>query len=124
MLDDATELRVNVLELGSCADDELAAIVAGRERLLMPSFAEGFGLPVVEALELGTPVIASDLPVFREIAGDIPTYLDCSDASRPGKMRSGPSWRTVRSGSASLTAMRRLPSARLDDSLQDRRQLD
>ena len=41
----------------------------------MPSFAEGFGLPLVEALRIGTPVIASDLPVFREIAGDIPTYL-------------------------------------------------
>lgn len=33
----------------------------------MPSFAEGYGLPVVEALSLGTPVIASDIPVFREI---------------------------------------------------------
>src|SRR6185503_14737126 len=47
--------------------------------LLMPSFAEGFGLPVAEALQLGTPVIASDLPVFREFAGDIPTYVDVLD---------------------------------------------
>ena len=45
----------------------------------MPSFAEGFGLPVIEALQLGTPVIASDLPVFREIAGDIPRYENATD---------------------------------------------
>ena len=80
MLDCGSELKGSVLELGRCADDELAAIIAGARALLMPSFAEGFGLPVVEALELGTPVIASDLAVFREIAGDLPTYLDCLDA--------------------------------------------
>ena len=45
----------------------------------MPSFAEGYGLPVAEALALGTPVIAGDLPVYREFAGDIPTYVKVSD---------------------------------------------
>ncbi len=80
MLDSADDLNGSVRELGDCNDAQLAAIVAGARALLMPSFAEGFGLPVVEALELGTPVIASDLPVFREFAGDIPTYLDCLDA--------------------------------------------
>ena len=79
MLDDPSAFAGSVVELGRCSDDELASIVAGARALLMPSFAEGFGLPVAEALELGTPVIASDLPVFREIAGDIPTYLDASD---------------------------------------------
>ena len=58
-------------------------MLGGARALLMPSFAEGFGLPIIEALELGTPVIASDLPVYREIVGDIPTYLDPLD---------GPSW--------------------------------
>jgi glycosyltransferase involved in cell wall biosynthesis len=81
MLDTAAELKGNVLELGRCPDEDVASIIAGARALLMPSFAEGFGLPVVESLELGTPVIASDLPVFREIVGDIPTYLDSSDAS-------------------------------------------
>ena len=38
--------------------------------VLMPSFAEGYGIPVVEALSLGTPVICSDIPVFREISQD------------------------------------------------------
>jgi glycosyltransferase involved in cell wall biosynthesis len=36
----------------------------------MPSFAEGYGLPIVEALSLGTPVICSDIPVFREVGQD------------------------------------------------------
>ncbi len=45
----------------------------------MPSFVEGFGLPVIEALQLGTPVLASALPVYREIVGEIPTYLDPAD---------------------------------------------
>jgi glycosyltransferase involved in cell wall biosynthesis len=79
MLDRAVELRGHVVELGKCSDDELAGLLAGARALLMPSFAEGFGLPVAEALELGTPVIASDLPVFREFAGEIPAYLDCLD---------------------------------------------
>ncbi|HEU0202520.1 MAG TPA: glycosyltransferase, partial [Burkholderiaceae bacterium] len=51
--------------------------------LLFPSFVEGYGLPLLEALQAGTPVIASDLPVFREIAGRIPEYVDPLD---------GPTW--------------------------------
>ena len=79
MLDRASELETHVIELGRSSDEELASIVAGARALLMPSYAEGFGLPVAEALELGTPVIASDLAVYREFAGDIPTYLDVLD---------------------------------------------
>lgn len=79
MLDGSDILRPHVRELGSCADDELANLIAGARALLMPSFAEGYGLPVAEALALGTPVIAGDLPVYREFAGDIPTYVKVSD---------------------------------------------
>lgn len=76
ILDGASELEGHVHELGQCADAEVGGLVRAARALLMPSFAEGFGLPVVEALELGTPVVASDLPVFREIVKNIPTYLD------------------------------------------------
>lgn len=81
ILDDLQELEGYVLELGACDDRELAGWISGARAVLMPSFAEGFGLPVIEALQLGTPVLASDLPVFREIAGSIPTYLDPNDTA-------------------------------------------
>lgn len=71
--------RTLVDERPSCGDVELAELLAGAYALLMPSFAEGFGLPVIEALQRGVPVIASDLPALREIAGGIPTFLDPDD---------------------------------------------
>lgn len=79
MLDRNPVIRGHVRELGNANDAELARLIAGARALLMPSFAEGFGLPIVEALQLGTPVICSDLPAFREIAGDIPLFLDPLD---------------------------------------------
>jgi len=47
--------------------------------LLFPSHAEGFGLPLVEAMQRGVPVMASDLPVFREIGNDYVAYFDLND---------------------------------------------
>lgn len=79
ILDNLGELDGNVIEMGDCDDDRLASLIAGARALLMPSFVEGFGLPIIEALQLSTPVIASDLPVYREIAGSVPTYLDPAD---------------------------------------------
>lgn len=79
ILDQLGPLEGHVRELPSCGDREMRELIAGAQALLMPSFVEGFGLPVVEALQLGAPVIASDLPVFREIVGNIPTYLDPHD---------------------------------------------
>ncbi len=43
-------------------------VIARARALLMASFGEGYGLPIVEARAVGTPVIAFDIPVFREIA--------------------------------------------------------
>jgi glycosyltransferase involved in cell wall biosynthesis len=79
VLEDLEDLEGSVFHLQDCDDEELAAWLAGARALLMPSVAEGFGLPIVEALSLGTPVIASDLPVYREIVGTIPTYLQPDD---------------------------------------------
>jgi glycosyltransferase involved in cell wall biosynthesis len=80
MLERCDQLRGIVLEQAACADAELVTALHHARALLLPSFAEGFGIPAVEALSLGVPVIASDLAVFREFAGAVPDYLDPLDA--------------------------------------------
>ena len=64
---------------GYLGDDVLPAVVAGAAALVLPSRDEGFGLPVVEALSAGTPVVASDLPVLREVGGSVTTYAAAGD---------------------------------------------
>ncbi len=60
-------------------DGAVAALVAQARALLAPSLAEGFGLPPVEAASLGTPVIATDLAVTRELLGNKAVYLPATD---------------------------------------------
>ena len=79
MLENAPELAGHVLEVSDLPTSDLASIVAGARALLMPSFDEGFGLPVVEALANGTPVIASDIPVFREVSAGCARFCDPAD---------------------------------------------
>lgn len=79
LLDRSPRLKGYVRELGRCDDATMLGWLDQARALLMPSFIEGFGIPVIEALQRGVPVIATDLPVFREIAGDIPLYLDPLD---------------------------------------------
>lgn len=69
MLDRCPLIAPHVTEINRCNDHDLAQWISGACALLFPSFAEGYGLPLLEALAMGTPVIASDLPVFREMAG-------------------------------------------------------
>jgi glycosyltransferase involved in cell wall biosynthesis len=57
----------NVTLTGGVSDDELAAIYTGAHAFVFPSNDEGFGLPPVEALACGTPVVASDIPALREV---------------------------------------------------------
>ena len=64
---------------GRVPDDDLAAIYSGARALVFPSDDEGFGLPTVEALACGTPVVASDIPVLREVLGDRATFVDGAD---------------------------------------------
>jgi glycosyltransferase involved in cell wall biosynthesis len=80
LLERCDSLRGFVVEKPVCCDAELATYLRHAQALLFPSFVEGYGLPLVEALSLGVPAIASDLPVFREIADDVPEYLDPLDA--------------------------------------------
>ena len=72
--------RPEHVEVVSGLDDSgLAAAYAGADALLLPSLYEGFGLPVVEAMQSGLPVVCSDLPVLREVSGGFATYVDPHD---------------------------------------------
>lgn len=75
-LDSAAFMEKTVFEHTNVSDAELGALMQGARALLFPSFAEGFGYPLVEALQMKVPVIASELPCFREIAGDAATYIN------------------------------------------------
>jgi glycosyltransferase involved in cell wall biosynthesis len=55
---------------GYLPEDELARVMAGAAALAFPSWYEGFGLPALEALACGIPVVAADLPTLREVLGD------------------------------------------------------
>ncbi|BDV33150.1 glycosyl transferase [Methylocystis iwaonis] len=79
MMTRCPSLRASVIEAGGLSTPGLRRLMAGARALLMPSFGEGFGLPVAEALAAGVPVIASDLDVFRELGGDAPDFLDPLD---------------------------------------------
>jgi glycosyltransferase involved in cell wall biosynthesis len=80
------DLRPFVEERAGLPDQSLGPLLRGARALLLPSFAEGFGLPVIEALANGVPVLCSDLPALRESGGGVPDYLDPADAA---------AWRTA-----------------------------
>lgn len=79
MLERSRRLRGLVEERPGLSDAEVGALVYNARALLQPSFAEGFGLPVAEALASGLPVICSDIAPFRELGRDVPEYLDPHD---------------------------------------------
>lgn len=66
--------------LGWVDDAEIERLYAQASAVVVPSLFEGFGLPVLEAMSRGCPVISSDLPVLREVGGDAPVYVDALDA--------------------------------------------
>ncbi len=76
MLDRCPGLEGHVIEASRMADGHVEDLIRGARALLLPSFAEGYGMPIAEALELGVPVICSDLPALREVGRDVPEYLD------------------------------------------------
>ena len=70
-----------ILHVSDASDAELLHAYHHARALVFPSLAEGYGLPIVEALAAGLPVLASDIPVHREVGGRHCTYFDprCPD---------------------------------------------
>ncbi|WP_175500609.1 glycosyltransferase [Litoreibacter janthinus] len=69
----------HVIEHSDMNDEALTELLAGSHGLVFPSFAEGFGLPSIEAAQLGISVICGDLAIHHEILGDYPVYVDLQD---------------------------------------------
>lgn len=69
----------NVILTGAVSDDQLAAIYTGAHALALPSDDEGFGLPTVEALACGTPVVACEVPALREVLAGRATFVERGD---------------------------------------------
>ncbi|MBV1701000.1 MAG: glycosyltransferase family 4 protein [Hyphomicrobiales bacterium] len=83
LLERSQSLAPHVAEIGGLSDRGLASLMLGARGLLSPSFVEGFGLPLIEAMALGLPVLASNISAHSEhAAGDV-RLLDPLD---------GPSW--------------------------------
>jgi glycosyltransferase involved in cell wall biosynthesis len=82
MLERCPALQGHVEELNGCSDRRMYELLIGARALLLPSFAEGYGMPVAEALSVGTAVLCSDLPALREAGGNAPDYLDPLDGPR------------------------------------------
>lgn len=65
---------------GGVTDAEYAGLLADRAVLVSASLDEGYGLPLAEAIELGVPAVVTDMPIFREVAGDGALYAPGTDA--------------------------------------------
>jgi len=83
MLERCPSVRAHVIEATGLSTHGLAALMRSCTALLMPSFTEGYGIPLVEAAASGLPVVASDIPVHREIAERFALLRDPLD---------GPGW--------------------------------
>jgi glycosyltransferase involved in cell wall biosynthesis len=79
LLERCVALRGHVIEASGLTTPSLKRLMRNARALLMPSFAEGFGLPLAEAIALGTPAIGANIPVFHEIAGSAFTPLSPID---------------------------------------------
>ena len=84
LLDRCPSLQRHVVQASGLTTPCVRRLVLGARAVLLPSFAEGYGLPLVEALAGGAPVIASDIPVFREVGKGRAWTIDPTD---------GPAWR-------------------------------
>ncbi|MDO8515170.1 MAG: glycosyltransferase family 1 protein, partial [bacterium] len=66
----------NIVLTGYLPDEEIPALMKGAKAYVLPSLYEGFGIPAIEAMAVGTPVIVSRVSSLPEICGDAATYIE------------------------------------------------
>ncbi|MBV9824295.1 MAG: glycosyltransferase family 4 protein [Alphaproteobacteria bacterium] len=79
MLERCPGLRETVIEYNQLPDREMVRLLRGAQAMLLPSFAEGFGFPLIEALQFGVPALCSDIPALRETGMGVPEFFDPID---------------------------------------------
>ena len=72
----ASPYKEDVIEPGWVEEDDIPALYAGAEVFVFPSLSEGFGIPVLEAMACGTPVVTSKGSCLEEVGSDIAEYVD------------------------------------------------
>ncbi len=68
----------DIIYTGFVSDEELVALYKSSQVFVMPSFEEGFGIPILEAMAFNTPVVSSNAGSLKEIGGDAALYFDPS----------------------------------------------
>ncbi len=81
LIDEANQDQPTILQLSGLSDEEIANLLHRSSLHILPSLYEGFGMPIVEAMTVNTPVIASDIPVLHESSGGSAVYFNPHSAS-------------------------------------------
>jgi glycosyltransferase involved in cell wall biosynthesis len=119
--DGRANMQPRVMVLDYVPRDMLLTLIQGARALVFPSLYEGFGLPALEALVLGTPVIASQTSALPEVCGDAAVYIDPYDgASLCAAIRTVSRWREdeiAAAGQAGRAQARRFSAERYRDKI-------
>lgn len=100
-------LSDSVTFFGQADDSQLFNLYENAIAFVFPSRMEGFGLPALEALSLGCPVLASDIPIFHEILGEHVTYFDPEDPGHIARILQAAAFSKTSAASASMRAFAR-----------------
>jgi glycosyltransferase involved in cell wall biosynthesis len=107
------QLAGTVNLVSGLSDTGLAQQYAGAAAFVFPSLAEGFGIPTVEAMAAGAPVLLSDIPIMREVAGDCGCYFDpARSESLAAALDSVDAWSASERASRVLAGRKRAASLR------------
>jgi glycosyltransferase involved in cell wall biosynthesis len=85
----AAGLAEHVTITGPLQDDEVRAVMSGARLFVVPSLIEGFGLPALEAMAVGTPLVIADTPALREVAGDAALRFNPTDPDQLAEVITG-----------------------------------
>jgi glycosyltransferase involved in cell wall biosynthesis len=110
ILDSDSMIGKHVFEHNNLDDSDAQKLLSRCTALLFPSFAEGFGLPLIEAASLGVPIICGENDIYREILGDYPLYLNVDNSyvwekeilERAGRNRESEAERQARAGTVKI----------------------